>query len=96
LLRLLADGPVSAEVVGHWILANADCTPEEANDYLRFLVEDQLLYTANQGWLISREAISGDHGQLTAAVPLERTVDEQFPEKTLKKRIIIQRRNDRC
>jgi thiopeptide-type bacteriocin biosynthesis protein len=85
LLRLLADGPVSAEVVGHWILANADCTPEEANDYLRFLVEDQLLYTANQGWLISREAISGDHGQLTAAVPLERTVDEQFPEKTLKK-----------
>lgn len=51
LLKQLDQGPVRAERMRTWIAERAGCTAEEAGDYLRFLVEEQVLYTPEQGYV---------------------------------------------
>jgi hypothetical protein len=50
--KLLSAHPVSNRQVLAWIVDRADCTEGDAQSYLRFLIEEQFLYTENQGTVI--------------------------------------------
>jgi len=56
LVKLVDRGPVPAGEMVQWIKAKTQCPEHEARDYLRYLLEDQMLYAAGQGHIIAHSA----------------------------------------
>lgn len=60
-IALFKDGYYAAGRLREWILHNLGCTPEEADGYLTFLLEEQIIFGPSTGKIIYRE-IEGDFG----------------------------------
>jgi thiopeptide-type bacteriocin biosynthesis protein len=63
LIKLLKKGPIGVKKLESWIRSQADCTEDEAKDYLEFLIGQQVVFTEFDGHIIDPWHIRSEIGE---------------------------------